>query len=51
MKYQIGDVVELKDGTQTAIRDIKETLDGFVYGVGDPSIIAKTEDDIVRKVN
>lgn len=51
MKYNIGDIVELTDGTQTEIRDVRQTHSGIIYGVGYPSLIVKTEEDIVRKIN
>lgn len=50
MKYNIGDVVELKDGTQETIRDIRQTVDGFIYGIGYPVLIAKAEEEIIRKI-
>ncbi|MCI8309096.1 MAG: hypothetical protein HFJ45_02570 [Clostridia bacterium] len=51
MKYSIGDMVELIDGTITTIKDIKITSSEIVYGVGESLIIAKTDKDIIRKIN
>lgn len=50
MKYQIGDKVELKNGSIVIINKIVQTIDTIVYSYGNNPKVILPEDDIVCKV-
>lgn len=53
MKYEIGDKVELTNGSITFIKDIKYDMDNkIIYGVGNKGseIIPVEEERILRKL-